>query len=131
MKFRALLALALFPLTGLAGCVSFSNYETVTVNTQSGGVAVPGAQCTLTDHKGSWLVTTPGSVSVHLGSEPLVVDCTKEGYAPATYLANSSPNMGAIMLDGPVESTVSGSAWTYPQTITVALQPLPATAGQP
>lgn len=126
MRFRALLALALVPLIGLSGCFAYSNYETVTVQSTSGGAALSGAQCTLTDHSGTWLVTTPGSVSVHLGSEPLVVGCTKQGYQPATIALNSSPNMGAVMLEGPIESTVSGSAWTYPQTISVPMQPAPA-----
>ena len=109
----------------LTGCVSYSNYETVTVQTTSNGNAISGAACSLSNQKGTWVVTTPGSVSVHLGSEPLAVNCMKDGYQQALASENSSANMGAIMLDGAIEATVSGSAWTYPQMITVPMQPAP------
>jgi hypothetical protein len=119
---RSAFLLPLCLLAALSGCTSFSNYETVTVQTTAGAAPVPNAQCSLSNKKGTWLVTTPGSVSVHLGSEQLAVKCAKDGYLPATAMENSSPNFGAIMLDGAIEATVSGSAWTYPQTITIPMQ---------
>jgi hypothetical protein len=89
------------------------------------GTAAPsisGALCDLSNKKGDWLVITPGTATVHLGSEQLAVKCTKDGYQPATQMENSSPNMAAIMLNGAVETTISGSAWTYPKKITAPLQ---------
>jgi tetrahydromethanopterin S-methyltransferase subunit D len=118
----AAFALSLCLLAGLSACTSFSNYETVTVQTTANAAPVPGAQCALSNRKGTWIVTTPGSVSVHLGSEQLAVKCAKDGYVLATAMENSSPNFAAIMLDGAIPSTVSGSAWTYPQMITVPMQ---------
>jgi len=116
--------LAITACIGLTGCaVPFSNYESVTVQTTSGGAAIAGAQCALSNQKGTWMIATPGSVSVHEGSEALDVNCTKDGYMPATQQANSSANMGAILLEGAIASTVSGSAWTYPQMIIVPMQP--------
>lgn len=119
--------LALAACLALTGCVSYSNYETVTVQTTSNGASIAGAQCSLSNKKGTWVVQTPGSVSVHLGSEALAVNCMKDGYQEARADENSSANMGAIMLDGAIESTVSGSAWTYPQMITIPMQPAPGT----
>ncbi len=117
-------ALSLCLLTGLTGCaVPFSNYETVTVQTTANGANIAGAQCSLSNHKGTWVVTTPGSVSVHLGSEQLGVTCAKDGYATATEMINSSVDVAPILIEGAIASTVSGSAWTYPQMITVPIEP--------
>jgi hypothetical protein len=104
----------------LCGCVD--NHESVTVQTTAGAAAVTGAQCTLSNKKGTWIVTTPGSVSVHLGSEQLAVNCIKDGYMPAAQMENSSVNMGAILINGAIQATVSGAAWTYPQMIFVPMQ---------
>jgi hypothetical protein len=126
MKF-AVSGLSLGLLALLSGCTTFSNYETVTVQTTSGGAPLTGAQCELTNKKGTWIVVTPGSVSVHLGSEQLAVTCTKDGYKPASVMLNSSVNVGALMIDGAIASTVSGTAWTYPQLTTVTMQPVSVT----
>ena len=37
----------------------------------------------------------------------------------------------AVLLDGAIQSTVSGSAWTYPQMIEVPLQPATVTPAPP
>jgi len=130
VKFRLnLTAIAL--LTLLGGC--YDNFQTVNVATTAGAGAgappVTGALCNLSNKKGNWLVITPGATNVHLGSEQLAVKCTKDGYQPATQMENSSPNMAAILLDGAVETTISGSAWTYPANVTVPMQP--AATGRP
>jgi hypothetical protein len=109
----------------LGGCVD--NHESVSVQTTTGDAWLSGAQCQLHNRKGTWFVTTPGSVSVHLGSEDLDVECTKDGFVPANEMVKSSVNYEAVFLNGAIESTVSGSAWTYPQMITVPMQPATAT----
>jgi hypothetical protein len=108
----------------LSGCID--NHESVSVLTTAGAADVSGAQCQLNNRKGTWFVTTPGSVMVHLGSEDLEVKCTKDGFAPADEMVKSSVNMEAVLLDGAIQSTVSGSAWTYPQMISVPMQPAAA-----
>ena len=42
-----------------------------------------GVACTLSNDKGTWTVVTPGRVAVTRSTEPLTVQCTKEGYRPA------------------------------------------------
>jgi hypothetical protein len=110
----------------LSGCVD--NHEFVSVQTTAGIAWLPGAQCQLHNRKGTWFVTTPGSVGVHLGSEDLDVKCAKDGFIPVDEMVKSSVNYEAILLNGAIESTVSGSAWTYPQMITVNMQPAAATS---
>ncbi len=121
------LALALLPLAGLASCAdSFSSVQPVTVQTTTGDAPLAGAECILSNRKGNWMVITPMTVSVHRGSESLGVNCTKSGYAPANEMVHSTVNMGSVMVAGALYSTVSGSAWDYPQTVVVPMQPEPA-----
>jgi len=117
-------SLLAFICLAVTGCAN--NFETVTIQTTAGGAPVAGAQCSLSNAKGNWTIITPGSTTVHLGSEPLGIDCVKQGYAEARTAARSSVDAGNILLEG-TYSTIDGSAWTYPQFITVPLQPLPAT----
>ena len=125
MKFPASLPLLALSLL-LSGCLPINNFETVTLQTTAGTAPISGAECTLNNRKGTWIVTTPGSVSVHLGSEQLGVKCVKDGYMPATQMENSSVDMTGVLIDGAIAATVSGSAWSYPQMITVPMTPLPA-----
>jgi hypothetical protein len=120
-------ALALFLFVGLAGCAdNFSSVQSSNVQTTSGNVPLTGAECFLSNAKGNWMVITPMTVSVHRGSESLGVRCNKPGYAPATDMVHSVVNVGSIMVAGALYSTVSGSAWNYPQDIVVPMQPAPA-----
>jgi len=126
---RTMLALALLPLAGLAGCAdNFDSFQSVTVQTTAANVPLPGAECFLSNKKGNWLVITPMTVAVHRGSESLGVNCTKPGYAPANEMVHSTVNMASVFVAGAIYSTVSGSAWNYPQTVIVPMQPTPAAA---
>lgn len=125
----AMFALALIPLAGLAGCAdNFSSVQSVAVQTTTGDAPLPGAECFLTNAKGNWMVITPMTVSVHRGSESLSVNCTKPGYVPANEMVHSTVNMGSVFVAGAVYSTVSGSAWNYPQTVVVPMQAAPVAA---
>ena len=41
-----------------------------------------GVACTLRNDRGTWSATAPGRVKVLRSSDPLVVDCTADGYKP-------------------------------------------------
>jgi hypothetical protein len=131
---RFALWLPLCLLAGLSGCADIIDGSTQVVSVQTTGAAgeIDGVQCALNNKKGTWQVTSPGSVTVHRGSEPLGVSCTKNGYAPATEQVASSTNnyvFGNVLLGGGVGATVdtvSGAAWKYPKLITVTMQPAPA-----
>ena len=49
--------------TGCASIVSGQN-QSISVTTLKNGTDVPGAKCTLTNDKGTWYTTSPGSVMV-------------------------------------------------------------------
>jgi hypothetical protein len=116
------------------GCASISNggtSEAVSVKTQKGPVEVAGADCVLTNSKGTWKVTTPGTVSVHRASGDMSVKCQKEGEADALATVQSSARKGAIagnllmlgvvgvVVGGGIDAS-TGAAYNYPETITVS-----------
>lgn len=121
-------SLPLCLLLGLSSCATILNgtTETVAVTTTPNA----GAQCDLSNNKGSWDVTTPGSVIVHRSGGPLDVKCTASGYLPVDEPVVSTTDndvYGNILLGGGIGATVdtvNGSAWGYPQNITVTMQPV-------
>ena len=87
------------------------------METRYQNVDVSGAQCKLRNDKGTWFVTTPGSVAVHRSYQDMVVECTKTGLPTGWASVKSSTKgmaFGNILLGG-----VIGAAYDYPQVIVV------------
>jgi hypothetical protein len=120
----------LSPIVALTGCSGAfdSDLESVTVLTESAAGPVIGAGCVLSNDSGTWYVAPPGSVTVHRGSEQLIVTCGKPGYRTSTVDESSVTDYGAVFVQGVIASTISGSAWNYPQLITVPMTPLAVSA---
>ncbi len=123
---RALLA-ALVPaaFAVLPGCASI-----VTGQNQPITVEAPdceGANCKLTNDKGTWVVKAPGSVTVTRAYGDLTVTCSKEGYGAATNTVASSTKAmaaGNIIFGGVIGAGVdmaTGAAYDYPPLITNSL----------
>ena len=89
--------LILFMFTILSGCASITESKNQSMSVTTGEVT--GAMCTLSNSKGSYYVTTPGSVMVRNACDQLAISCTKEGYVPA--------NPGA----GTVQDKAKKMAW--------------------
>lgn len=117
-------ATALSLLSGCASIVSGTN-QSLTVETP--GCA--GASCRLTNDKGTWAVSAPGSVVVNRAYGPLTVVCSKAGSADATVVIESSTKGMAVgnVLFGvfsPITAGVdmkTGAAYDYPNLIQVPL----------
>ena len=85
---------------------------------------ITGAMCTLSNSKGSYYVTTPGSVMVRNACDPLTITCSKEGYVPANPSAGTvqdkSKGMawGNLVFGGIIGIAVdrsTGAGCSYPQ----------------
>lgn len=119
-------ALALVSLTGCASIVNGQN-QSLSVETRSGGTAVSGANCTLTNNKGVWYVTTPGSTTVNRSYEDLAVRCEKASMEPGLASIKSTTKgmaFGNILFGGIIGAGVdisTGAAYDYPSLITVAM----------
>ncbi len=115
----------------LSSCADIMDGSTQIVSVQATGATgeISDVQCVLNNKSGSWQMTPPGSVTVHRGSEPLDILCTKDGYAPAAQQVASTTNNDVydnIVLGGGLGAAVdkmSGAAWKYPKLITVPMQP--------
>lgn len=113
----------------LSGCASIvgSTLQPVTVKTFKDDVEVAAAQCTLTNDSGSWMVTTPGSVTIKKSTEDLVIVCKKEGSVSGTLTVSSKANGGVwgnILFGGVVGAVVdsaNGAGFDYPQPLMVIL----------
>lgn len=113
--------------TGCASIVSGTN-QSVSLETRSKeGQAVMGANCKLSNNKGTWYVTSPGSVVVNRSYEDLLIDCEKENQEPGLASVKSSTKgmaFGNILFGGVIGAGVdiaSGAAYDYPTNITVLM----------
>jgi hypothetical protein len=118
--------------TGCASIVSGTNQSLSVVTHAASGEALPGATCSLVNDKGSWFVTTPGSVTVHRSYGDLAVKCSKEGSDPGIANFKSSTKgmaAGNILFGGLVGAGVdiaTGAAYDYPDLIHVNMVSLTA-----
>jgi len=111
----------------MTGCASVVNGHTqsVSVTTRDRGEAVSGAQCTLINDKGTWYVTSPGSVSVQRSFDALLVDCKLVGLPNGTAAATSGTTaavFGNILVGGVIGASIdiaTGAAYSYPNLIPV------------
>jgi hypothetical protein len=118
----------------MAGCASIvdGSNQSLSVETTFKGVAVAGAQCALTNNKGTWFVTTPGTVTVHRSYDAMNVKCTDAGYTPVILSSTSSTKgmaFGNLLFGGLIGAGVdmsTGAAYDYPKLITVPLDSQPA-----
>jgi uncharacterized protein YceK len=113
--------------SGCASIVSGHN-QSISVETRSKqGQAIMSANCKLSNNKGSWFVTSPGSVTVSRSFEDLLVNCEKENQEPGLASVKSSTKamaFGNIIFGGVIGAGVdvaTGAAYDYPTMITVLM----------
>lgn len=118
---------AMVSVAALSGCASITSgsSQSLSVETIKDGKQLVGATCELTNDKGKWFVTTPGSVTVHRAYSDMSVKCTKEGIDPGIVTVKSSTKgiaFGNILAGGLIGAAVdmkTGAAYDYPTLITV------------
>ena len=127
MRNAALCCLGLSGTFLIAGCASIVDGEqqSLFVETRHQDAAVSGAQCRLRNDKGTWFVTTPGSVTVHRSYQDMVVECSKAGLPTGWASIKSTTKgmaFGNILFGGVIGAGVdigNGAAYDYPQVIVV------------
>ncbi|MCY1273487.1 hypothetical protein D9M68_101360 [compost metagenome] len=115
-----------------AGCASIvgGTSQNISVEARQDAKSIAGAACTLSNDKGKWFVTTPGSVGVQRSYEAMNVTCTKTGSEPGTTAAQSTTKpmaFGNIIFGGLVGAAIdigSGAAYEYPNLIAVEMKAL-------
>lgn len=79
----------------MVGCASItgSKNQPVNVTAVCDGKVVTGATCTLTNDKGMWYVSTPGTAYIQKSTSDMAVTCSKDE-AKGTQTFTSSSNTG-------------------------------------
>lgn len=112
--------------TGCASITSGTN-QSVSVETRSKGAQVANANCKLSNDKGTWFVTTPGSVTVNRSYNEMAVRCEKDGIDPGLLTAKSFTKgmvFGNILFGGVIGAGVdmsTGAAYDYPSLFTIEM----------
>lgn len=125
-SFQAGLLVCVSLTTGCASIVNGQN-QSISVETRQNAASVAGANCKLSNNKGTWYVTSPGSTVVRRSYEDLSVRCEKEGLDPGIVSVKSATKamaFGNVIFGGVIGAGVdmaNGSAYDYPQLITVEM----------
>jgi hypothetical protein len=118
---------AITALTQIVGCASIvsGTNQSVSVETRNETGSVSGASCKLSNNKGTWFITSPGSTMVQRSFEDMSVRCDKGSEEPGIASAKSSTKamaFGNVIFGGPIGVGVdiaTGAAYDYPELITV------------
>ena len=114
----------------LNGCASVTGTPNQSVSVQaraSNGKEVKEAACDLINKRGTWFITTPGTVQIHRSNDDLQVTCRKDGFdnGRASVVSDTKGSMfGNIILGGGIGAVVdhnNGSAYEYPSFIQVIM----------
>ena len=111
----------------VSGCASMISGTNQSLSVLTTGC--PGATCQLTNSKGTWYVTAPGSVTVHRGYGDMAVTCRKDGFPDGTTQVSSSTKIatganiawGVFLPVGAGVDAATGAAYDYPAEIIVPM----------
>ena len=128
--------------SGCASIVTGSN-QVLSVETRYNMQPAPGASCQLTNDKGTYFVSTPGTVTVKRSYGDLAVKCEKEKLDPGIASVKSSTKgmmYGNLLFGGIIGAAVdieTGAGYDYPDFIhvlmgqTTVIAPTPAPTPAP
>lgn len=124
---RAVLVMLSVSAVGCASITGSSNQSVSVQAREQTGKEVAGAACELTNNKGTWFVTTPGSVSIHRSNDDLQATCRKEGLenGRAAIVSETKGSMfGNIIFGGGIGAIIdhnNGTAYEYPTLIQIVM----------
>jgi hypothetical protein len=115
---------------GLSGCASVTGSSTQNISIQTrapDGKEVKEAQCDLINKRGTYFLTTPGTIMISRSNDDLTVTCRKDGFdnGRAGVVSNTKGSMfGNILLGGGIGAIIdhnTGSAYEYPTFVQVVM----------
>lgn len=121
------IAISLLSLVGCASITGTTNQNVSIQTKESTGAELLGASCELTNKKGKWFITTPGTVGISRSNDDMQVSCTKDGYLQGKQgIVSDTKGMmfGNIILGGGIGAIVdhnSGAAYEYPSVIQIVM----------
>ncbi len=111
----------------LSGCASITGSKTqpISVTAVCEAEQIQGATCTVTNDKGVFYTSTPGTVMVNKSTADLSVTCVKNKINSNAQVVKSTNNAniwGNILLGGPIGAAVdagTGAGFDYPPSVNV------------
>lgn len=113
-----------------SGCASITGTENQSISVQTReqtGREISGAACELSNEKGKWFVTTPGSVIIHRSNDDMQVVCNKVGLDSGRASVTSATKgsmFGNLVFGGGVGAIIDhnkGTAYEYPNLIQIVM----------
>ena len=127
MRLSVILVIASASLAGGCASIVSGTSQVVSVETHQSSTPVPGASCEMVNSKGTYHVTTPGTITINRAYGDLSVNCTKEGMPDGVATVISSTK-GMVFgnalfggLIGVAVDTGSGAAYDYPEVIRILM----------
>lgn len=126
---RLSIALASIVLT-LSGCASITGSTTQNISVQTrtpDGKEVKEVQCDLINKRGTYFVTSPGTIVISRSNDDLHVTCRKDSFenGKASVVSDTKGSMfGNILFGGGIGAIVdhnTGSAYEYPNFLQVVM----------
>lgn len=129
IKYHQKLMLPFLLIALCSGCASItgSKNQPVSVSAHHNGKPIDGADCVLTNDKGTWYVKSPGSTVIQKSGQDLTITCNKDGIPAGTTTAASSANggiWGNILFGGIIGYAVdasTGAGFDYPASMGVQM----------
>lgn len=128
MRTQLALPAALVVLASLSGCASIvsGSEQSLSVVAMGESGNVNGARCSLSNDKGQWYTTTPGSVTVRRSYSDMAVTCQNAKTSGALQVKSATKGMafGNILFGGIIGAGVdmsTGAAYDYPALITIQM----------
>jgi len=128
MLFRFVFLLTLISLLSACASITGTTGQSISVQTRAkNGKEVKEAACDLTNSKGTWYVTTPGSIQIRRSNDDMQVICRKDGLdtGRASVVSDTKGSMfGNILFGGGIGAIVdhsNGSAYEYPTLIQIVM----------
>lgn len=112
------------------GCASITGTENQSVSVQTreqAGREVAGAACELSNEKGKWFVTTPGSIVIRRSNDDMQIVCSKVGLEPGRASVTSATKgsmFGNIVFGGGIGAIIDhnkGTAYEYPNFVQIVM----------
>ena len=129
-KNRLLVLFAIALSTTLPGCASITGSTTQNISIQTrapDGKEVKEAQCDLINKRGTYFLTSPGTISISRSNDDLMVTCRKDGFdnGRAGVVSKTKGSMfGNIVFGGGIGAIIdhsNGSAYEYPSFLQVIM----------
>ena len=117
-------------LASLSSCASITGSTTQTISLQTrapDGKEVKEVQCDLINKRGTYFVSTPGTIQISRSNDDMQVTCRKDGYdngRAAVVSATKGSMFGNILFGGGIGAIVdhsNGSAYEYPSFVQVVM----------